>query len=89
MVPLRNTVESLGGKIKYSNPDDIQISIGQDIIKLRLNQRYFTFNGQRHYLPVAPMLKNQQTMIPVRAIAQLLGAKVEWRPSTGQVVISR
>lgn len=89
MVPLRSTVESLGGKIKYENPNDIQIFIGQDIIKLRLNYRSFTFNNQLHYLPVAPILKNQQTMIPVRSIAQLLGAKVDWRPSTGQVVISR
>lgn len=89
MVPLRSTVESLGGKIKYSSPDNIQISFGQDTIKLGINSKYVFFNGQRRYLPVAPILKNQQIMIPVRSIAQLLGANVEWRPATGQVVISR
>jgi len=89
MVPLRSTVESLGGKIKFTAPDNIQLTIGEDIIKLRLNSRYLTFNGKSHYLPVSPTLKNQQTMIPVRTIAQLLGANVEWRPSTGQVIINR
>lgn len=89
MVPLRNTMDSLGGKIKYMSSDYIQLTIGEDTIQLKLNSRYFTINGRRHYLPVAPTLKNQHTMVPVRTITQLLGAGVEWRPSTGQVVISR
>ncbi|MGI6225504.1 MAG: S41 family peptidase [Peptococcales bacterium] len=89
MVPLRDTIESLGGKIKYTAPDHVRITIGEDIIQLRINSRYFTINGRGHYLPVTPTIKNNHTMVPVRTITQLLGAKVEWRPSTGQVVISR
>jgi len=89
MVPLRSTVESLGGKLNFRAPDHIELTIGEDIIRLRLNSRYFTFNGKGYYLPVSPTLKNQHTVVPVRTIAQLLGASVEWRPSTGQVIISR
>jgi len=89
MVPLRSTVESLGGKIKFTAPDNIQLTFGEDIIKFNLNSSYFTLNGNRHHFPVRPALKNQHTMIPVRAISQLLGATVEWRPTTGQVIISR
>jgi len=89
MVPLRSTVESLGGKIKFTAPDNIQLTFGEDIVKFKLNSSYFTLNGKRHIFPVTPTLKNQHTMIPVRAISQLLGATVEWRPTTGQVIISR
>lgn len=89
MVPLRSTVESIGGKIKFTAPNSIQLTLGEDIIKFNLNSRYFTLNGRRHLFPVTPTLKNQHTMIPVRAISQLLGATVEWRPTTGQVIISR
>ncbi|MDK2822874.1 MAG: carboxyl-terminal processing protease [Clostridia bacterium] len=89
MVPLRATVESLGGKVKFTPPNKIEITLGENNIKLNLASRYFTYNGQTHYLPIKPVLKNQHTIIPVRTIAELVGAKVEWRASTGQVIIAR
>jgi len=89
MVPLRSTIESLGGKVKFNPPGSILIILGENIISLKLNSRTFIYNGQNRHFPVKPILKNQHTMVPVRRIAELLGAEVEWRPLTGQVIISR
>ncbi|MFZ7103575.1 MAG: S41 family peptidase [Peptococcaceae bacterium] len=89
MVPLRSVTESLGGKVRYVPPGKIQITLAEDTINLNLGSSYFTYNGQARYFKTRPVMRNQSAVIPLRTIAELLGAKVEWRASTGQVIISR
>lgn len=36
-----------------------------------------------------PQVRDQRTMVPVRAVAEALGADVEWRSEAGQVVLTR
>ncbi|MFZ5942925.1 MAG: S41 family peptidase [Bacillota bacterium] len=89
MVPLRPAIESLGGKVAFSSPNDIKITLGKDVVALRLNSNYITLNGAVKYINARPILKDAHAMVPVRSIAELLGAEVEWRESTGQVIITR
>lgn len=36
-----------------------------------------------------PQVRDQRTMVPIRAIAEALGAEVEWVPDAGQVILKR
>lgn len=44
-------------------------------------------NGEKLELDVAPIIVNDRTMLPMRAIFEALGAKVNWIP-TGRVIIA-
>jgi len=89
MVPLRSTVENLGGRVEFISPNNIKIFLGEDTIKLSLDSHLVIYNGYRQaYLPIKPLLKEQPTVVPIRPFAELLGAKVEWRSKTRQVIVS-
>jgi hypothetical protein len=46
-------------------------------------------NGQKIKFEVPPVIKDGKTLIPVRAVMNGLGAKVEWDPNTKTVTITK
>ncbi|WP_442604151.1 Ig-like domain-containing protein [Paenibacillus sp. KN14-4R] len=56
-------------------------------VELTLNQPVALVNGAQIRNDVASMLVNQRTMVPVRFIAESLGAKVTWNEEAQQVTI--
>jgi len=46
-------------------------------------------DGKSLKLDVAPEVKNERTMVPIRAVAEALGADVEWVQDKQQVVMTR
>lgn len=44
-------------------------------------------NGEKLVLDVAPVMRNSRTMVPMRAIFEALGAKVNWIQS-GKIIIA-
>ncbi|HWP97113.1 MAG TPA: stalk domain-containing protein [Syntrophomonadaceae bacterium] len=45
-------------------------------------------NGKELVPEVPPVLVNNRTMVPLRAISEALGAQVDWQPSTSSVIIT-
>lgn len=58
-------------------------------IKFRLGEKQYRINGQQGNFSVAPFTKNDSTLVPLRAISEMFGAKVEWIPAVKQVLISK
>lgn len=58
------------------------------IMDLVINRRSAAVNGQSKPLDVAPVLVNGRTMVPVRFIAETLGAVVNWCEDTKTVSIT-
>lgn len=46
-------------------------------------------DGEALFLDVAPEVKNERTMVPIRAVAEAIGADVEWLQDKQQVVMTR
>lgn len=46
-------------------------------------------DGSEVRLDVVPEVKNERTMVPIRAVAETLGADVEWVQDTQQIVMTR
>lgn len=46
-------------------------------------------NGQKFKFDIPPVIKDGRTLIPVRAVMNGLGAKVEWDPDTKTVTITK
>jgi len=45
--------------------------------------------GKQVYTKVPPVIKNGRILVPIRAVSQSLGAKVEWKADQQKVIISK
>lgn len=46
-------------------------------------------DGQELEMDVAPEVKNERTMVPIRVVAEAIGADVEWVADTRQIIMTR
>lgn len=68
-------------KILVKNKKDMPVKY---VISLNNTQYDFVKDGvnQKRMLDVMPTIKNDRLMLPLRSLAEMIGAKVEWDPTT-------
>ena len=49
---------------------------------------YLEVNGRALYIPQGVLLENGRTLVPVRVLAEALGADVDWNSATGAVTVT-
>ncbi len=86
-VPLRGVFEHLGASVVYANGVINATGNGRNI-SLRIGSTQATVNGQTQNLDVAPFLVGARTLVPLRFVAQALGANVDWNNATSTVTIT-
>lgn len=86
-VPLRGVFEHLGASVVYANGIINATGNGRNI-SLRIGSTQATVNGQTQNLDVAPFLVGARTLVPLRFVAQALGAAVDWNNNTSTVTIT-
>ena len=85
-VPLRGIFERLGATVVYS-AGTINATRGGTTISLHIGSTQATLNGQPQTLDVAPFIVGATTYVPLRFIAQSLGANVGYDNATRVVAI--
>jgi len=85
-VPLRGVFERLGASVVYANGIINAQGNGRSI-SLHIGQTNATVNGQSVAMDVAPFIVGVRTMVPLRFVAQALGATVNWNDSSRTVYI--
>ncbi len=85
-VPLRGVFERLGATVVYAN-NDINAQGNGRSVHLHIGSTAATVNGQTVYMDVAPFLVGARTLVPLRFVAQALGANVNWNASNNTVYI--
>jgi hypothetical protein len=86
-VPLRGIFERLGASVVYSGGVVNATGNGRNI-SLRIGSTQALVNGQTQYLDVAPFVIGSRTLVPLRFIAQALGASVNWNQESQTVSIT-
>jgi Copper amine oxidase N-terminal domain len=86
-VPLRGIFERLGASVVYQNRQ-INSTKGNTSVSLRIGSRQATVNGQVQVVDVAPFIVGATTYVPLRFIAQSLGAAVNYNGATRLVAIT-
>ncbi|HUZ48321.1 MAG TPA: copper amine oxidase N-terminal domain-containing protein [Candidatus Dormibacteraeota bacterium] len=86
-VPLRGVFERLGATVVYSNGLINATGNGRSI-SLHIGSTQATVNGQTQYLDVAPFEVGARTLVPLRFVAQALGAAVSWDQASSTVTIN-
>lgn len=89
MVPMRKIFEKLGSEVNYeAQTKTITAQKGSTIIELVTNSNIAKINGRQVTLAVPIENKNGTTMVPLRFIAEALGAEVNWDGDTKVITIT-
>lgn len=87
LVPLRGVFERLGASVVYENGLINATGNGRNV-SLRIGSTQATVNGQPQSIDVPPYVIGGRTLVPLRFVAQALGASVNWNPSDNTVRIN-
>ena len=94
LLPIRAVVEALGGNVDWSSSDKkATVSLGTNTIELWIGKPNAMVNGVKVPIDetnskVVPEIINGRTMIPLRFVAENLGATVDWNQNTKTVTIT-
>ncbi|GAA4832998.1 hypothetical protein GCM10023310_08000 [Paenibacillus vulneris] len=92
MVPVRFVVEQLDSDVAWdaaTKQVTITDPVSGAVIKLNVGSKQASVNGTIKALETEAELTNGTTFVPVRFIAESMGAKVEWNPDLKMVTITR
>ena len=94
LVPIRAVVESLGGTVAWDAASQtVTISVDGTELKLVIGKSNALVNGKSTPIDstnpkVVPQILNNRTMLPLRFVAESLGADVQWEASTETITIT-
>lgn len=88
MVPLRFISEALGEKVDW-NAETKSVIIGDNKAVLAIGSKEIDANGKKITIDSPAVIKNSRTFVPLRAISEILGAKVDWDGATKTVSITK
>ena len=94
LLPIRAVVEALGGQVEWNdNTKAVTIRLGSNTIILQIGNANASVNGKDtpidpQNLKVVPEIINSRTMLPLRFVAENLGATVDWDGTTKKITIT-
>jgi hypothetical protein len=87
-VPLRAMFEQLGAAVTASDDGNTISALKSGTrVSLTLGKTSVVINGASRPIDVAPMLYNHTLLVPLRVLAEALGAYVQWLPGRAVVVV--
>lgn len=87
MVPMRKIFEDVGAVVEWDDETRTvtarrkvsdNYGVDETTVSLTIGSNKITINGQEHTIDASPEIVNGRTLVPVRFIAEALGAKVSW-----------
>jgi hypothetical protein len=88
LVPLRFVAETFGISPVWDGVFQvIDLPLGTRTVRLQIGQRFAAVDGRRVSLDAAPVILNGVTMVPLRFIAETLGADTQWEAATRTIII--
>jgi hypothetical protein len=88
LVPLRFVAETFGITPVWDGVFQIiDLPLGIRTVRLQIGQRFAAIDGKRVSLDAAPVILGGVTMVPLRFIADTLGADTQWEAATRTIII--
>ncbi|MBN3527551.1 N-acetylmuramoyl-L-alanine amidase family protein [Paenibacillus apiarius] len=88
MIPIRVVSEELGYKVNWNGKaQTVTINNDSKRLNLTVNQKTAKVNDKEVQLDVAPIVKQNATLVPLRFVGQNMGLTVEWDKDTKSVYL--
>jgi len=88
MVPMRLIFEAMGAEVDWDGDTQTVTATHGDItVIMQIDNEIIIVSGVEIALDVPPMLIDGRTLVPARAVAESLGADVDWDNATRTVII--
>ncbi len=93
MVPMRAIFESIGAKVTWDQETKTVIALYDaneeaKALVLQVGANYAFLNGEKKEFKKAAEIVNDRTFVPLRAVNETLGYKVDWDQDTYTVTIT-
>ena len=89
MVPMRSIFEAFGAKVKWDeNTKTVTAKKKSKTIEMTIGSTEMKKNDETYTAAAAPVISDGRTLVPLRAVSELLGLDVEWNESDRQVIIT-
>ncbi|MBO4897441.1 MAG: copper amine oxidase N-terminal domain-containing protein [Clostridia bacterium] len=90
LVPIRAIAEKLGYSVNwFDESQTVSMQKGSDLVQLSIGSKSLYHNSTNIIIDVAPMIFESRTYLPVRAVANAMGCKVDWDGTNNAVIISK
>ena len=89
MVPMRTIFETFGAKVKWdSDTQTITAKKKSKTIQMTIGSSDMTKNDETYSFDVSPIIEDGRTLVPIRAISDMLELDVEWNEKNNTVTIT-
>ena len=89
MLPVRFVAENLGAKVEWNGATSTATLISEKAtIEIVIGKSTAKVNGVETQLDSPAFIENSRTYLPVRFVAEKLGAKVEWNGATSTATLT-
>jgi hypothetical protein len=94
LLPVKWVTEPLGATVSWDGTQrKVSVSLGQKRLELWIGKSQALVNGigvaiDSQNAKVVPLIISSRTMLPVRFVAEQLGADVQWEPTTRTITIT-
>lgn len=90
-VPFRKVFESMGCIVYYNNNENKIMALTKEgnILTHTIGTNEFQMNGEVKTFDSSSSIVNDRTLIPLRAVAEILNSKVDWDNKTQTVTIEK
>ena len=79
LVPMRAIFEALGAEVSWDEESRTIVAVrGDTTVFMQVDDWYMSVNDEWIALDAPPRIVNDRTLIPLRAVAEALGAQVGW-----------
>lgn len=90
LVPIRAIAEKLGYSVNwFEESQTVSMQKGSDLVQLSIGSKSLYHNSTNIKIDVAPMIYESRTYLPVRAVTEAMGCKVDWNGSENAVYINK
>ena len=90
MLPVRFVAESLGATVAWDGATSTAtLTSGTTEIKITIGATTAIVNGEEKPLDAPAFIENSRTYLPVRFVAEALGATVNWDGATSTATITK
>ena len=87
-VPMRFIGERLSAEITWvASEKKVIYKLGKTIVEIWIGKKEAKVNGAEYKLASPPVIVSGKTLVPLRFVAEALGAKVTWQGETKTIII--